>query len=253
MPPGLHTTRSASFVCHWHTGCNKRFSSKRQLHRHLEMEHGLKRDADRGWRATGLGARTRRRDRRSELRLRPRSPRERNAIMLEDLEPALVTSPHVATRVSFSEPAPRSLSSSSPSAAVSAPHARYPTSRVQLSRGIGREVVSGSTPAGSSVGMPRPSKSAPAETPQICLSGSSATAARPPSSAVRPPASSAGMPPTTMCDEGARAVAFGVSPGPVPIRPPARPHGGIDDDLWVSSRWNVWTRDSGKDAASVRL
>ena len=62
MPPGLHYSRSAAFVCHWHTGCNKRFSSKRKLHRHLETEHGLQRDAERGWGAPGIGSRTRRRE-----------------------------------------------------------------------------------------------------------------------------------------------------------------------------------------------
>ena len=78
MPPGAHLATSAPHVCHWHTGCNKRFSSKRQLHRHLEQEHGLKRDAKMGWRATGAGARARRREDRQQLRARPRSPLERH-------------------------------------------------------------------------------------------------------------------------------------------------------------------------------
>jgi hypothetical protein len=86
MPPSLHYVRSAPHACHWHTGCTKRFSSKRQLFLHLGEEHGLQPDAETGgFRATGLGARARRRESRATLsrRPRPRSPVDQRFNALE--------------------------------------------------------------------------------------------------------------------------------------------------------------------------
>ena len=86
MPPSLHYVRSAPHACHWHTGCTKRFSSKRQLFLHLGEEHGLQPDAETGgFRATGLGARARRRESRAALsrRPRPRSPVDQRFNALE--------------------------------------------------------------------------------------------------------------------------------------------------------------------------
>jgi hypothetical protein len=86
MPRSLHYDRSAPHACHWHTGCTKRFSSKRQLFLHLGEEHGLQPDAETGgFRATGLGARARRRESRAALsrRSRPRSPVDQRFNALE--------------------------------------------------------------------------------------------------------------------------------------------------------------------------
>lgn len=61
MAPGEHLQPSLPYSCNWHTGCQQRFRSKRQLFEHLESEHGLRRRTDR-WSGSGLGARQRRRD-----------------------------------------------------------------------------------------------------------------------------------------------------------------------------------------------
>ena len=65
MPPGRQVShrivKSPKHVCRWHTGCGKRFYSRRQLFRHLEEEHGLNRGG-KVWRTGGYGARLRRRD-----------------------------------------------------------------------------------------------------------------------------------------------------------------------------------------------
>lgn len=254
MPPGRHYSQSAAFVCHWHTGCNKRFASKRKLHRHLEQEHGLRRDAERGWRATGTGARARRRDQREMQASRPRSPRESGAAMPQ--------SPCIASdrtsRVTFCLATAGMDRDDSDGLMVDALGTRSAAPLLvdgaQPFDWIGRKVAMGSISAGSSAAMPPPS-AAPAVMPPFGLRGSSTTAERPPCSAEKPPASSAARPPFATCDEGARAVSFGVSPRPVPDRSPAGPCGDVDDDLWVPSprRWNTWTRDSSVDAAKVRL
>lgn len=59
MPPH-QLARSRPFVCNWHTGCQERFTSKRQLFHHLENAHGMPPAA--GYRAGGVRARSRRRD-----------------------------------------------------------------------------------------------------------------------------------------------------------------------------------------------
>ena len=161
MPPGNHYSRSASFVCHWHTGCSKRFPSKRQLYRHLETEHGLRRDDERGWRAPGVGARARRREIRERRPRSPRSPQERGVIAMLNQTPY---SPHIASRVRFaSDPAlltssAAQLPSLGPSSASVTPSASaslgfrsaglYSSGGAQPSDGIGREAVIGSSPAG---------------------------------------------------------------------------------------------------------
>jgi hypothetical protein len=70
-----------------------------------------------------------------------------------------------------------------------------------------------------------------------------------------PTASSAGRPPSTTCVSRLKGRHLGVSPGPVPVRPPARPRGDVDDDLWVRRPrpWNSWTKDSSSDAANVKF
>jgi len=61
---GQHGT--ASFVCRWHTGCGRLFSSKRRLFKHLEDAHGLDRSRY-AWRWSGAGSRERRRAARQHL------------------------------------------------------------------------------------------------------------------------------------------------------------------------------------------
>ena len=249
MPPGKHFDRAAVHQCRWHTGCGKRFSSKRQLHRHLEEEHGLRRDAERGWRATGFGARLRRQNQRALLPKTPRTLQERGVIAMLNQTPY---EPHIASRVSFAAGPAEVLSASSSTGQCSRGSATAekppPAGGTQPSCGIGRRAAIGSAPAGSTVERP-PLSPAPAAMPPFGRHGGS-------TSAERPPASSADMPPSNTCVEGASsAVAFGVSPGPVPDRPPAGPRFDIDDDLWVppGNRWNVWMREIGVDAANVRL
>jgi len=263
MPTGQHRhlARSAPYVCRWHTGCNKRFSSKRQLHRHLEREHGLKRDAQLGWRATGAGARARRQEGRQHLRARPRSPLERHATLLSS-SPAVA--PHVATRVSFSNPLSSDVpdpSRAMPASAADAARARraclllgkpVPDDIAQMLDGSGYDAATGSSPAGSTAERPPPFACS-AVTPPFRQEGSLT------SSAAMPPYHSlaAVMPPTSTCVEGACAVSFGVSPGPVPDRPPARPRAVIDDDLWVPSRHFVdmaaTDAETRRDSDNVRL
>mmetsp|Transcript_47262 Transcript_47262/g.94174 ORF Transcript_47262/g.94174 Transcript_47262/m.94174 type:complete len:375 (+) Transcript_47262:2143-3267(+) len=374
MPPGAHYSRSAAFVCHWHTGCNKRFSSKRQLHRHLEVDHGLQRDAERGWRASGQGARARRRETRHgsalsrwrdrcasslatqnhdtafkrlpesspavpgcasgvpvsspsspplRVEARPRdrepamavAPRRASSLATPshdiafqrlsesspslpasasgvsvpssssassrvetrscEREPARVVAPQRSSQVRFSLPAlvleshpshgspglssarlsPSSLSLlASPHQSPSCSAGFSPMSGAQPLVETGRQAATEPSPAGLPAARP-PLLASSAAMPPSQSGGSLATAGMPPDTAEKPPASSADRPPLTTCDEGTRAVAFGVSPGPVPNRPPAGPCGDIDDDLWVPSphRRNVWTRNSGLDAAGVDL
>ena len=258
MPSRLHFDRSAAHQCHWHTGCNKRFSSKRQLHRHLEQEHGLRRDAERGWRATGVGARGRRRERREGQPAQPRSPQERGATMLQ----SPYTASYSPSRVSFGPTAALAGDAAADCFVLDTEGARsaVPSSvdGVQPFNRFGREAAMGSVPARSSAAMPPPF-SAPAVMPPSGSRGSSTTAERPSCSAEKPPASSAARPPFTTCDEGARAVAFGVSPRPVPDRSPAGPCGDVNDDPLFPSmghsvpRWNKWTRNSVVDAAKVKF
>ena len=58
---GIAKSPKPAHVCRWHTGCGRRFYSKRQLFWHLEEEHGLKKTG-KAWRANGYGARLRRQD-----------------------------------------------------------------------------------------------------------------------------------------------------------------------------------------------
>ena len=56
--------RAQRYVCRWHTGCGRHFSSHRRLFEHLETVHGLlglRRKQGR-WAASGHGARARRRE-----------------------------------------------------------------------------------------------------------------------------------------------------------------------------------------------
>ena len=317
MPPGQHYSRSASFVCHWHTGCNKRFSSKRQLYRHLQSEHNLQRDAERGWRAPGVGSRARRREIRkhtSLARWRETNPctflsslnnassasqrlsaapplgnvgaagcgsSEEHGASRGSAPPLAVAdsgdrcegprasnTPFIsaserASRVTFALPAVV-LGSPTPNAASDAAIAKVTFESGSAVSGLpggshpvreaGRKAVMRPSPAGLSAARPRLSASSAARPPSG-PGGSLAAAAMPPETAEKPPASSADGPPFTTCDEGLRAVSFGVSPRPVPDRLPAGPCGDVDDDLWAPSprRWNTWTRDSGVDVAKVRL
>lgn len=267
MPPGQHYNRAAVHQCKWHTGCGKRFSSKRQLHRHLEQEHQLRRDGERGWRATGFGAKLRRQNERAvKPRTQQRPPEERGVIAMLNQTPYV---PHVASRVTFGTDPSSCAANRQSSRGFATAERPPPADGSQPSSGIGRRAAIGATPAGATAARPPPS-SAPAAMPPFgrlgAALGGSTSAERPPAvggsfTAETPPwPMSAGMPPSSTCDEGVRAVSFGVSPGPVPRlqcrhldRPPARPRGEVDDDLWVSSRWNQWTRDPGGDAANVRL
>ena len=317
MPRSLHYDRSAPHVCHWHTGCTKRFSSKRQLFLHLGEEHGLQPDAERGgFRATGLGARARRRESRAALsrRPRPRSPVDQrfNALQTSPLgetwfdsvppnsslpppawaalpppptsatmpRPAPPTSSLLPTTMMTQQPPPTTTSMSRPPGhyirgvrfdRCLPPSAPFLTDSVlpdgyalsaglsstgsaQLPGGSGRNAATGSTPSGASADMKPPLVSAPAERPPSGSNGSrTISAERPPVSAETPTASPAGRPPLTTCVSRLKGRHFGVSPGPVPIRPPARPRGDVDDDLWVRRPrpWNSWTRDSSLDAANV--
>jgi len=348
MPPSLHYVRSAPHACHWHTGCTKRFSSKRQLFLHLGEEHGLQPDAETGgFRATGLGARARRRESRAALsrRPRPRSPVDQrfNALETSSSGDALAQQPQQPqpmqqtqqtqspqssqspqsqqpqqpqqtqqTQSPQSSQSPQSPPFAAPSLTIHGrtillpptatatprrvrrvatamprhqgvrfyrkypfppfPPLSYPdsdlpdgyalsagsssTGSAQLPGGSGRNAATGSNPSGTSADMKPPLVSAPAERPPSGSNGSSTTSAeRPPVTAEMPTASSAGRPPSTTCVSRLKGRHFGVSPGPVPVRPPARPRGDVDDDLWVRRPrpWNSWTKDSSSDAANVKF
>ena len=263
--PSSHYLAASYFQCHWHTGCNKRFPSKRKLHRHLVEDHGLRRDAERGWVTTGIGARSRRREiRQHTIRSAPSSPHD-SSVTMSGATPFIAS--HKPSRVTFSLPSELNPTAQAAATGLAFRHSRVVNSAGSTSMGevqspieVGRQTAYGSIPVGSSAAR-SPLSSAPAAMPSSGRCGSTATAARPTSSAVRPPASSAARPPLSTCDEGLPAVSFGVSPVPVPSaemptsRPPDGPRGDVDDDLWIPSRkpWNVWTRDSGLDAAKVRL
>jgi len=296
MPPSLHYVRSAPHACHWHTGCTKRFSSKRQLFLHLGEEHGLQPDAETGgFRATGLGARARRRESRAALsrRPRPRSPVDQRFNALETsssgetllgstlslpggrtilLPPTAAATPRRVRRVATATPRhqgvrfyrkypfPRFPPLSHPDSDLPDGYAlsagSSSTGSAQLPGGSGRNAATGSNPSGTSADMKPPLVSAPAERPPSGSNGSSTISAeRPPVTAEMPTASSAGRPPSTTCVSRLKGRHFGVSPGPVPVRPPARPRGDVDDDLWVHRPrpWNSWTKDSSSDAANVKF
>ena len=167
MPPGLHHSRSAPFRCHWHTGCTQRFSSKRQLHRHLEHDHGLRRDPERGWRSTGIGARTRRRETRERRPQSPRSPQERGVIAMLNSAPY---SPHIASRVSFAPGPATEAGSSRGLDSAPGPYRGSLRSGAQPVSGDGCDAATGVTPAGASAAKP-PLSSAPAVMPPSGQSG----------------------------------------------------------------------------------
>ena len=221
----------------------------------------MKRDAQMGWRATGAGARARRQEDRQHLRARPRSPLERHATLLSSSPAA---APHIATRVSFSNPPSSEIpdpSRAMPASVADAQRSRracnllgksVPDDIAQMLDGSGCDAATGSSPAGSTAERPPPFACS-AVTPPFRQEGSLT------SSAVMPPYHSlaAVMPPTSTCVEGACAVSFGVSPGPVPDRPPARPRAVIDDDLWMPSRHFVdmaaTDAETRRDSDNVRL
>ena len=317
MPPGLHYSRSAAFVCHWHTGCNKRFSSKRQLHRHLETEHGLQRDAERGWYAPGIASRARRREVRRQEALPRWRERSTCTFLSSSATPAMnafsdsssrvsvspalgaaassrsnhslrqeasadgsqitddgrpetrivpqVVSPELTSRVArvrFTLPhdlassllpsTPPLLSSRAVTGAAAAASAGIiSASGARPLAGIGRKAATEPPPAGFPAARPQPLGSS-AAMPPLRSRGTSTTAEKPPDTAEKPPASPAGRPQFTACDDGLRAVSFGVSPSPVPDRSPAGPCSDYDDDRWISSRWDSSTRNSGVDAEKLR-
>lgn len=220
MTPGAHYHRSAKHQCRWHTGCNKRFSSKRQLFEHLESEHGLSR-ASKTFRATGFGARLRRQNQRANSNASPslsRPPEERQEAAERQIAPSswwlepLPTAARAPARVSFASRNTLSSVAQSASQVARLATAEMPPSAggAQPSRGIGREAVMGCSATASSAARPPPFP-APAERPPLDRGGSSTSAARPPS------AFSADRPPSNACDEGASAPFLSrVSPRPAP-------------------------------------
>ena len=288
MPPGEHYLRAATFQCHWHEGCGKRFSSKRRLFVHLEQDHGMQQRGGK-WRAGGFGSRLRRQNQRSNTaRSRSRSPEARqesasrtNSTLYDKLhyqrhsplpwwaDPSVPSSPHFASQVSF---AARGSSSAERPPPADGAHSRRAASAVRPPWALR---AAASRPAGASPSTPLPS-SRPAARPPSGRFGGSTSAETPPAvgrsnTAERPPcaSSSADRPPSPSCVEGAHALSGRASnaqplSGFRPDRPrgaldatPVRPRTVIDDDLWVPSpsaaRWWDSMQDSDSLAASLRL